>query len=159
VQFFGLSTTGNASTFNLEDLKKHDTIEFDGSLSRNDFALGDDLHFDPAIWATTARRLGLRDGDPDPDGLLTVEVAGRARNSRVIDARAANPQFNDSMTRQQGSPGTTGLYLLTNWDDAAGAARKSWVKSFFGKLWTTCPCRCRSCADASGRYRKGAHCL
>src|SRR4051794_20570082 len=56
---FNLTTTGNSSTFHLADLAKHDAVEFDGSLSRNDFYFGDDLHFAPAIWATTAERLGL----------------------------------------------------------------------------------------------------
>src|SRR6266540_1252014 len=56
---FNLTTTGNSSTFHLADLAKHDDIEFDGSLSRNDFYFGDNLHLDPAIWSTVAEKLGL----------------------------------------------------------------------------------------------------
>jgi hypothetical protein len=126
----GISTTGDGKTFHLEDLKKHDAIEFDGSISRNDFYFGDDLHFDPRIWSTMARYLKINEG---PETHITVDVAGKARNARVADAKAANPQFNASAGQQQGSPGTTALYLLTNWDDEANAAPKSWVKSFFEK--------------------------
>lgn len=129
-----LSTTGNPSTFNLADLVKHDCIEFDGSLSRNDFYFGDALHFDPKIWGTTAKRLGLYDIGRDPKSkYVTVEVAAKARAERVADAMRVNPTFNASANEMQGSPGTTALYLVTLWDDAVGAAPKAWVKSFFGK--------------------------
>ncbi|KAL6851824.1 Cloroperoxidase [Trichoderma novae-zelandiae] len=127
-----LTTTGNYSTFNLADLAKHDCIEFDGSLSRNDFDLGDDLHFNPRIWKTTSRRLGLDDVGRDPKSkYLTVERAAEARAARVADAMRANDGFNASTNQQLGSPGTTALYLTTLWDDAAGAAPKEWVKTFF----------------------------
>jgi hypothetical protein len=43
VQIFQLSSTGTNETFNLLDLAVHDTIEMDGSLTRNDIYLGDDV--------------------------------------------------------------------------------------------------------------------
>ena len=135
---FKLTTTGNASTFHLDDLKKHDLIEFDGSLSRNDIYFGDNLHFDPAIWATTAERLRLYDlGPSKEDRYVTVEAAAKARAARVKDAKKANPQFNASANALSGSPGTTALYLTTLWDAEAGAVPKAWIQSFFGKLCKT----------------------
>ncbi|KAB5539337.1 Peroxidase, family 2-domain-containing protein [Coniochaeta sp. 2T2.1] len=129
---FKLTTTGNASTFNLADLAAHDKVEFDGSLSRNDHFFGDDNSFNPFIWATTAKRLGLYDIQrSEKDKYVTVEVAAKARAARVADAKRANPRFNVSANQQGGSPGTTGLYLLTLWDEKADAAPKSWVKAFF----------------------------
>ncbi|UKZ79853.1 hypothetical protein TrVFT333_007616 [Trichoderma virens FT-333] len=131
-QACNLTTTGNSSTFNLADLAKHDCIEFDGSLSRNDFYLGDDLHFDPRIWATTAKRLGLDHVSHGPlSKYVTVEQAAKARAARVADAMKANRKFNASENEMLGSPGTTALYLVTLWDDAVGAAPKEWIKSFF----------------------------
>lgn len=44
------STTGNSSTFNLEDSNVHNDIEIDGSLSRKDLYFGDNVHFDHEIW-------------------------------------------------------------------------------------------------------------
>jgi hypothetical protein len=133
-QDFNLTTTGNFSTFNLADLAKHDDVEFDGSLSRNDFYFGDDLHFDPKIWATMSKRLGLDDIGRDPmSKYVTVEQAAKARAARVADAMRVNPTFNASATEITGSPGTTALYLVTLWDDAVGAVPKEWIKSFFGK--------------------------
>ncbi|KAL4780073.1 Chloroperoxidase [Aspergillus varians] len=129
---FKLSTTGNSSTFHLDDLKKHDAVEFDGSLSRNDIYFGDNLHFDPAIWGTVAERLNLYDaGECGQDKYVTVEVAARARAARVQDAMRANPTFNNSANAMSGSPGTTALYLTTMWDDEADAAPKAWVRAFF----------------------------
>lgn len=132
---FKLSTTGNSSTFHLADLAKHDTIEMDGSLSRNDFLLGDALTFDPAIWHTVALNLDLYNTGPsEADKYVTVETAAKARAARVKDAMAANKNFNASEAQMTGSPGTTALYLTTLWDDEVDAAPKTWIKPFFGRL-------------------------
>lgn len=139
---FNLTTTGNRSTFHLDDLALHDAIEFDGSLTRNDFFFGDNLRFNHAIWATTAKRLDL---DGDIDGYVTVEAAARARAARVEDAKRVNPAFNASEAQMMGSPGTTALYLVTLWDDKVGAVPKAWVKAWIGNspLEQSCvTCRC-----------------
>ncbi|KAL4999482.1 Chloroperoxidase [Aspergillus recurvatus] len=129
---FNLSTTGNRSTIHLADLRKHDTIEFDGSLSRNDIYFGDNLHFDPSIWATVAEHLNLYNTGPcGNETHVTVESAARARAARVQEAMRVNPAFNNSQGAMIGSPGTTALYLTTLWDDKAGAVPKSWVRAFF----------------------------
>ncbi|KAL7921470.1 Cloroperoxidase [Trichoderma austrokoningii] len=132
VQALKLSTTGNISTFNLVDVAKHGYMEFDGSLSRNDFYFGDNLHFDPKIWATMSERMALNKVTKDPmSKYVTVETAAKARAARVADAMKVNPTFNASALEMQGSPGTTALWLTTLWDDSVGAAPKEWVKSFF----------------------------
>lgn len=132
---FKLTTTGNSSTFDLADLAAHDKIEIDGSLSRNDFYFGDDLHFDHAIWMTVAERLGLYEyGDSEKDQYVTVETAARARAARVADAKRINPTFNASANEITGSPGTTALYLTTLWDDKVGAVPKTWIRAFFGEF-------------------------
>lgn len=132
---FNLTTTGNSSTINLEDLARHDDIEIDGSLSRNDIYFGDDLHFDPVIWGSVAKHLRLYETlGSEENNYITVEIAAKARAARVAEAKRVNPSFNASKNEIMGSPGTTGLYLLTMWDDNYGAAPKAWVKAFFGML-------------------------
>ncbi|KAK4143155.1 Chloroperoxidase [Dichotomopilus funicola] len=129
---FKLTTTGNSSTFHLADLAKHDTIEFDGSQSRNDFAFGNDNDFDPVIWHSVAKNLGLyHTGPAKEDQYVTIEVAARARAARVKEAMAANKHFNASEAQMMGSPGTTALYLATLWDDEAQAVPKKWIRAFF----------------------------
>ena len=134
---FNLSTTETpAFTFNLDDLGSaaaHNAVEFDGSLSRSDFLVtGDALRFDQDVWEPVAESLGLR--GKDGEGVVTVEAAAKARADRVKAAVETNPAFNASDLQAKGSPGTTGLYLTTLWDDEAGGAPKAWVKAFFGKL-------------------------
>ncbi|KAI4603359.1 hypothetical protein KJ359_006152 [Pestalotiopsis sp. 9143b] len=128
---FKLSTTGNYSTINLEDLKLHDAIEIDGSLSRNDFYFGDDLHFDPLIWAGTAKSLSLYNSSGEGGLYISVEMAARARAARVADAKARNPTFNASEAEINGSPGTTGLWLTTLWDPSVNATHKDWTSMWF----------------------------
>lgn len=148
VQSSNLSTTGNSSTFNLHDVLKHGVMEFDGSLSRNDYYFGDALDFDPKIWKTMSDRLGLNNITSDPmSKYVTVETAAKARLARVADAKKANPDFDASTLEIQGSPGTTALYLATLWDDSVGAAPKEWIKSFFGK--STCWLIAKRCVAES----------
>lgn len=54
------STTGNASTFNLNDLAQHDpqALEHDGSMTRNDTHFGDNLSFNDQAWARTVANWG-----------------------------------------------------------------------------------------------------
>ncbi|KAJ5835677.1 Chloroperoxidase [Penicillium robsamsonii] len=128
-----LSTTGNQSTFNLFDLARHDNIEFDGSLSRNDIYFGDNVHFDPIIWATVAKNLNLYSTlGSEMNQYVSVESAAKACAARAADAKKVNPSFNSSAMQVMGNPGTTGLYLVTLWDENAGAAPKSWVRALFG---------------------------
>lgn len=136
VQSFKLSTMGSISTFNLADLAKHNTIEFDGSLSRNDFNNhGNDNSFNPRIWATMAKRLDLyKMGPAKKNKYVTVESAAKARAAWVKDAMEANKNFNTSQNQQMGSSGTAALFLVTLWDEEAEAAPKSWAKALFGML-------------------------
>lgn len=52
------STTGNASTFDLHDLDKHELIEHDGSMSRLDIYYGNSLTFSDEAWARTLATWG-----------------------------------------------------------------------------------------------------
>ncbi|KAI0141973.1 Chloroperoxidase [Pestalotiopsis sp. NC0098] len=122
-----VSTTGNSSTFNLQDLAHHNAIEHDGSLSRNDFFFGDDLHFNPLIWSATAARYGIR--VPGTAPVITVETAARARAARVKDAQLVNPAFN--LTSQTGSIGETSVFLTAFWNATAGGVPKDYARVLF----------------------------
>jgi hypothetical protein len=128
-----VSTTGNASTFNLQDTAYHDAIEHDGSLSRNDIYFGDDLHFNPLIWMATAARYGIGLGGLSNTSAITVEVAAKARAARVEDARRVNPGFNLTETGLANSCGETSVLLTAFWDEESGGAPKEWVRVLFGK--------------------------
>lgn len=73
------STTGNSSTFNLEDSNVHNNIEIDGSLSRNDLYFGETIYFNQTIWDQTASRFH---GD-----IITIPIAADSHAYRVtVDA-------------------------------------------------------------------------
>jgi len=89
----GISTTNRPNeTFNLLDLARHDEIEADGSLTRNDVFFGDDVHFDASVFAPVARDLGL-DQDRRADGYVTVETAAKATKNRLELAKKRQPGF------------------------------------------------------------------
>jgi hypothetical protein len=130
---FGISTTNRPNeTFNLVDLARHDTIEADGSLTRNDIYFGDDVHFDASVFAPVARDLGL-DHSHRADRYVTVDTAAKAAKNRLDLAKRANPAFNASAIQHATEYGTTALYLLTVWDEQKQASPKSWVHALLGK--------------------------
>lgn len=130
----GISTTSTPnSTFNLDDLvspKAHGIVEVDGSLSRSDLALGDNLHYNQEIWDAVAENLGLN-RICKGDKIVTVETAAKAHAARQVVAKAANKDFDASQLQSTVTLGTTALYLLTLWDGARNGAPKTWVKTFF----------------------------
>lgn len=132
---FNISTSDRPSeTFHLVDLARHNTIEVDGSLTRNDIYFGDDLHFDATVWNPVAKDLGL-DNPHYFDRYLTVETAAQATKNRLALAKRVNPEFTASQQQHLTEYGTTALYLLTLQEEKKGAAPKSWVKALLCKLY------------------------
>lgn len=130
---FNISTTDRPNeTFHLFDLARHDTIEVDGSLTRNDIYFGDDVHFDATVWAPVAKDLGL-DDIHSHGRFVTPEIAAKATKNRYDLAETVNPEFNNSKLRHDTEYGTTALYLLTLWDGQNNAAPKPWVKALLGE--------------------------
>lgn len=119
------STTGNSSTFHLADTVKHNVLEHDGSLSRNDAHFGDALHFDPAIWATVVAYF--------TEATIPVETAARARTDRVAAAAASNLAFDLTKSGAGGSIAETALYQIILGDPIEGNPPTEWVKILFGK--------------------------
>lgn len=69
------STMGNNSTFNLVDSNVHNSIEIDGSLSRNDLYFGETIYFNETIWNQTASKFY---GD-----IITIPIAAESHAYRV----------------------------------------------------------------------------
>ncbi|KLU85627.1 hypothetical protein MAPG_04649 [Magnaporthiopsis poae ATCC 64411] len=120
----GASTTGNNDTINLSDFDNHNGfIEHDGSLSRNDLALGDNHSFNKTIFAQTASFWTT--------DKITIAQQAKARLARIATAKATNPKF--SMTEQQvkGSLLENALILMLFGDGLNGNADKKQVISWF----------------------------
>ncbi|CAJ2508770.1 Uu.00g137960.m01.CDS01 [Anthostomella pinea] len=130
---FNISTTNTPNeTFNLFDLARHDTIEVDGSLTRNDIYFGDDVHFDASVFAPVAQDLGLNQ-NLSAHSFVTTETAALATKNRLALAKRVNPAFNASASQHESEYGTTALYLYTLLDEDSGTTPKPWVKAFLGE--------------------------
>ncbi|KAL8288469.1 hypothetical protein RB597_000533 [Gaeumannomyces tritici] len=119
------STTGNPDTINLADLNKHGVIEHDASLSRADTFTGDNHSFDKTIFAMTVSNW--------PDAKISIEQSVRARNARIADSKAKNPQFAMSALAVQGSFLENSLIQVVFGGGPKGGADKKMVVSFFEK--------------------------
>ncbi|KAK6210518.1 hypothetical protein LQW54_006126 [Pestalotiopsis sp. IQ-011] len=118
-----LSTTGNSSTFNLADTVKHNVIEHDGSLSRDDFAHGgNDLNFNPTIWAQVTAHY--------TNDTISIDTAARARVDRIADAQSTNADYSQP-NGDTASLAETAFYLMLFGDRVNGNANTAWVKIFF----------------------------
>ncbi|KAH7161681.1 Chloroperoxidase [Dactylonectria macrodidyma] len=115
--------TGNNVTFDLDNLAKHGVIEHDGSLSRNDIALGDNLKFNKTIWRSVASHFN--------ESTISIATAAGARKARLAAAAAANPDFSMSANDVQFSFIETALYLSIFGNVTDGNAVTKWVRIMF----------------------------
>ncbi|KAI7789142.1 chloroperoxidase-like protein [Diaporthe eres] len=115
------STTGNSSTFNLEDSNVHNDIEIDGSLSRKDLYFGDNIHFDHDIWAQSSSKF---EGD-----IITIRTAAESRRYGTQMAEAAgNPTYTPIPFIAGLAPA---IYMLVFGGVNATQTQRVWIESFF----------------------------
>lgn len=91
-------TTGNSSTFNLEDSNVHNNIEIDGSLSRKDLYFGDNIHFDQAIWDQSSSKF---EGD-----IITIRTAAESRAYRTMMAEKVVSEFENLLSSVRAGAGS-----------------------------------------------------
>ncbi|KAK1978077.1 Chloroperoxidase [Colletotrichum cereale] len=129
---FATSTTGNPTTFNLDDLANPDFIEHSGSLSRADFAVtGDAKTFNQTVWNET---LGYLEAGASAaaDGKIDIKTMATARSKRIATAKATNPQFNLTASQVTVSLGESAVILGTIGQSfTAPAAPVEWMRVVF----------------------------
>lgn len=117
-------------TFDLSDLKKHNFIEHDASLSRADLAIsGDAVTFRPEIWKGVMETY---------DGMVntTLEAAALARARRAAQAKIQNRKIDFGFKPKLLSYGETALYLGAMGGSAGlekGEAPVEWINIWFCK--------------------------
>ncbi|KAI1054357.1 hypothetical protein LB507_011576 [Fusarium sp. FIESC RH6] len=116
-------TTGDGTTFNLDDLAKHGVLEHDGSLSRADVYFGDNLSFNKTIWAQTSSHF--------TEDTISIKTAAKARNERLEIAEATNPEYSLPANQNQIGLIETALYLVVFGNAKDGNAKTEWVKTLF----------------------------
>ncbi|KAJ4295001.1 hypothetical protein N0V90_007009 [Kalmusia sp. IMI 367209] len=120
-----ISTNTDSTTFNLLDLKAHNVIEHDGSLSRADGAVndGDSWTFNQSIFDETKRYW--------PNGTISVRDGANALFQRQRSAAKINPNFELPYEQLINAVGQTAMYLGVFGTYAAGNATREWVEYFF----------------------------
>ncbi|KAJ6554402.1 Cloroperoxidase [Mycena capillaripes] len=120
----GLLTGNDATTLNLDALALHNLIEADASLSRNDFATGDNLHFNETVFST------LANANPGVDYYNTTS-AGQVQHERLADSIATNPNVTNTRKEIFFRSGASAFYLIVMGDPLTGVAPKKFVQVFF----------------------------
>jgi len=119
-----LSIVGpGATSFTLQDINAHNVIEHDGSLSRNDYALGDDHDFNPKFFSEAAAYF-LKP-------TINVTDAAEARLARMTTMKKLNPDFHLTMGGLMGSFVEPSFYLSIFGDPHTAVARSDWVLAWF----------------------------
>lgn len=105
-------------------IEKPKVIEHDSSLSRNDIYFGNNLAFNPKIFAPVAKILFTKDK-------ISIETASKARRARIAAAAAANPTFNFTANEDRFSQFESALYLGVFGKGTEGNAKSKWVEVMF----------------------------
>ncbi|KAF7358739.1 hypothetical protein MSAN_01212900 [Mycena sanguinolenta] len=86
---FGLLSGDAPTTLDLDALRLHNLIEHDASISRQDFALGDNLHFNETIFST------LANANPGVD-YYNATSAAQVQHDRLAISLATNPNITNT---------------------------------------------------------------
>lgn len=117
--------TGNVTnSFNLDHLARHNILEHDASLSRQDVAFGDNIAFNQTIFDET--RSNWQD-------TIDVPQAAKARLARVNTSNTTNPTFGFTKVGEQFSVGESAAYLIVLGNATTRTANKTVVEYLFGK--------------------------
>ncbi|KAK7988455.1 hypothetical protein PG989_008770 [Apiospora arundinis] len=113
----------NATTFSLSDLTRHNILEHDASLSRQDAHYGraDILH--PSVFAETLSHL--------PDPVISLKQAAHVRKARIDASNRTNPEFAWSEISERNSLLESAIYLIAFGDREAGSISKERLVYFF----------------------------
>lgn len=116
---------GNATNqFNLDHLARHDILEHDASLSRQDIFFGNNLVFNETIFNQT--RSHWQD-------TIDVQQAAVARLSRLQTSNETNPEFGFTKIGTQFSVGESAAYIIVLGDKTTRTVNKTVVEYLFGK--------------------------
>ncbi|KAJ7895617.1 Cloroperoxidase [Mycena olivaceomarginata] len=121
---FGLLSGDDPTTLNLDALQLHNLVEHDASISRNDFAIGDNLHFNETVFST------LANANPGVD-FYNATSAGQVMHDRLADSLARNPTTTNTRKEFELRIRESALYLSILGDPVTGVAPKNFVQIFF----------------------------
>ncbi|KAJ3753779.1 Peroxidase, family 2-domain-containing protein [Lentinula raphanica] len=120
----GLLTTDAEDNFSLEELALHGTLEHDASMSRNDLALGDNIHFNETVFTT------LANSNPGVD-YYNVTSAAQVLEQRLAEDKIVNPTLINTVKEFEVRVIESGFYLSVMGNVTTGVAPKNFVQILF----------------------------
>ncbi|KAJ4325971.1 hypothetical protein N0V94_000336 [Neodidymelliopsis sp. IMI 364377] len=126
VSLDGMRTSSDpaSKSFTLDDLNKHNIIEHDGSLSRQDHNLGGTRQFDPEVFKET---LGYFDGKEE----VGIEDLARVRWGRIQTSKNLNEEFVYGPSQRMSSYLESAILHGVFKDAKSGKAKVNWIDVFF----------------------------
>lgn len=119
------SPDGNVTNqFNLDHLGRHNILEHDASLSRQDAFFGNNLVFDPTVFSETRGHW---------QETIDVPQAAAARMSRIQTSNLTNPTFGFTNIGKQFSVGESAAYLIVLGNKTTRTVNRTVVEYLFGK--------------------------
>ncbi|KAJ7893411.1 Cloroperoxidase [Mycena olivaceomarginata] len=94
---FGLLSGDDPTTLNLDALQLYNLVEHNASISHNDFATGDNLHFNEAVFST------LANVNPSVD-FYNATSTGQVMHNRLADSFVRNPTTTNTRKNILGDP-------------------------------------------------------
>ncbi|KAI8964654.1 Cloroperoxidase [Daldinia sp. FL1419] len=113
----------NATTFNLNHLSRHNILEHDGSLSRQDAYFGSPDVFNEAVFNETK---SYWTGD-----VITIQMAANARVARLMTSNLTNPEYSLSHLGSDFSMGESVAYLAILGSKETGTVPRTYVEYLF----------------------------
>lgn len=104
---------------------RHGTIEHDASISRGDFASGDNFHFNETLFTA------LAESNPGVD-YYNASSAGAVQKRRLQESQASNPNITNTVKEFAIRGQESALYLSVMGDPSTGIAPKEWVTTNAG---------------------------
>ncbi|KAI1105729.1 Cloroperoxidase [Jackrogersella minutella] len=115
--------TPNATFFDLDNLSRHNILEHDGSLSRQDAYFGANDVFNATVFNQTK---SYWTGD-----VIDIQMAANARVARLMTSNLTNPEYSLSDLGAAFSVGESAAYIAILGDKVSGTVPKTYVEYLF----------------------------
>ncbi|KAK1233476.1 hypothetical protein PQX77_003372 [Marasmius sp. AFHP31] len=120
----GFMSSWEPDVMSLKDIQLHGNIEHDASISREDFALGDHIHFNETLFSV------MLESNPGSD-VYNATSAGFVQHARLADSLARNPNVTNTNLQFFARSTESAFYLGLLGDIIKGEAPKEFVHVFF----------------------------
>lgn len=107
-----------------DDLNRHNVLEHDASLSRQDAYFGNNHIFDAGVFAESKAYW--------TDEIMTPTMLANSKLARQITSRANNPNYTFTSTVEAFSLGEVAAPIIAFGDLVTGDVNRSLVEYFFG---------------------------